>query len=103
LIVVHKLLKYLSKTFELPVDNKRLTPVVLTDSKGKYLERYCQNPLENSIKWWAKPGRNSTEGLELLKENLKYKIEVYIYMQVCVLVALYYMKKVSNICIISRY
>ena len=70
----HKLLKYLSKTFELPVDNKRLTPVVLTDSKGKYLERYCQNPLENSIKWWAKPGRNSTEGLEWLKENLKYKI-----------------------------
>jgi hypothetical protein len=42
--------------------------------KGKYLERYCQNPLENSIKWWAKPGRNSTEGLEWLKENLKYKI-----------------------------
>ena len=33
----HKLLKYLSKTFELPVDDKRLTPVVLTDSKGKYL------------------------------------------------------------------
>jgi hypothetical protein len=38
------------------------------------LERYCQNPLENSIKWWAKPGRNSTEGLEWLKENLNYKI-----------------------------
>ena len=35
----HKLLKYLSKTFELPVDDKRLTPVVLTDSIGKYLER----------------------------------------------------------------
>ena len=70
----HKLLKYLSKSFELPIDDKRLTPVVLTNSKGTYLERYCRNPLENSIKWWAKPGRNSTEGLEWLKENLKFKI-----------------------------
>jgi hypothetical protein len=58
----HKLLKYLSKTFELPVDNKRLTPVVLTDSKGKYLEPYCKNPLENSMKG----GRN--QAVTLLKD-----------------------------------
>ena len=59
----HKLLKYLSKTFELPVDDKRLTPVVLTDSKGKYLERYSRNPLENSIK--KNGGRN--QAVTLLK------------------------------------
>jgi hypothetical protein len=45
----HKLLKYLSKTVELPEGDKHLTPVVFTDSKGTCLERYSQNILANSI------------------------------------------------------
>jgi hypothetical protein len=62
----HKLLKYLSKTVELPEGDKHLTPVVFTDSKGTCLERYSQNILANSIKWWSQSGRSSTKKLIIL-------------------------------------
>jgi hypothetical protein len=62
----HKLLKYLSNTFELPEGDKHLTPVVFTDSKGTSLERYSQNILANSIKWWSQSGRSSTKKLVIL-------------------------------------
>ncbi|CAG2223970.1 unnamed protein product [Mytilus edulis] len=70
----HKLLKYLAKPFVIPAGVKQLTPVVFTDSKGKYLERYCRNSVENSIKWWNQSGRSSSQALVWLKQNLEYKI-----------------------------
>ncbi|CAC5400783.1 unnamed protein product [Mytilus coruscus] len=70
----HKLLKYLSKPFVIPVGVKQLTPVIFTDSKGKYLEPYCINSVENSIKWWSQSGRSSSQALEWLKQNLEFKI-----------------------------
>ncbi|VDI12915.1 Hypothetical predicted protein [Mytilus galloprovincialis] len=70
----HKLLKYLAKPFVIPAGVKQLTPVVFTDSKGKYLEKYCRNSVENGIKWWNQSGRSSSQALVWLKQNLEYKI-----------------------------
>lgn len=85
----HKLLKYLSKTFEPPEGQQKLVPVVLTDSKGKYINYQCKTGFENNIKWWYKSGRNSSEGLEWLKENIDHKIghldniSLYIWLGTC--------------------
>lgn len=70
----HKLLRYISKTFVLPSDPIRLVPVIITDSKAKYIKNYCINPIENSIKWWFKPGQNSTQGLAWLRDSLETRI-----------------------------
>lgn len=59
-----KLLKYLRKSFEPPNGEQRLTPVVLTDSKGKYLQPQCSLPIGTNIRWWDKSGRNTKQGLK---------------------------------------
>jgi hypothetical protein len=46
-------------------------PVIITDSKAKYIKNYCINPIENSIKWWFKPGQNSTQCLAWLMDCKK--------------------------------
>ena len=45
-----KLLRYLQKDFEVPVDKIKITPVVLTDSKGRYLEEQCKTEFDGLIK-----------------------------------------------------
>jgi hypothetical protein len=62
------------KTFVLPSDPIRLVPVIITDSKAKYIKNYCINPIENSIKWWFKPGQNSTQGLAFQDGSYIYSI-----------------------------
>ncbi|CAG2230974.1 unnamed protein product [Mytilus edulis] len=84
-----KLLKYLKKSFEPPNGEQILTPVVLTDSKGKYLQAQCSLPIENSIRWWDKSGRNSKQGLKWLRDNLETEIaligniSLYIWVGTC--------------------
>jgi hypothetical protein len=70
----HKLLRYISKTFVLPGDPIRLVPVIITESKAKYIKNYCINPIENSIKWWFKPGQNSTQGLAWLRDIFFFEL-----------------------------
>jgi hypothetical protein len=85
----HKLLRYISKTFVLPSDPIRLVPVIITDSKEKYIKNYCISPIENSIKWWFKPGQNSTQGLAWLRDSLETRIgyldniSLYVWLGTC--------------------
>ena len=85
----HKLLRYISKTFVLPSDPVRLVPVIITDSKAKYIKNYCINPVENRIKWWFKPGQNSTQGLAWLRDSLETRIgyldniSLYVWLGTC--------------------
>lgn len=83
-----KLLRYISKTFFI-ADPIRLVPVIITDSNAKYIKIYCTNPTENSIKWWFKPGQNSTQDLAWLRDNLETKIQhlnnisLYVWLGTC--------------------
>ena len=70
----HKLEKYLKKTFNPPIGPSRLVPVVLSDSKARYLQSECKLSPEVDIKWWFKSGQKSTDGLAWLKDNLASKI-----------------------------
>lgn len=85
----HKLLKYLKQRFEPPSGDKVLTPVILTDSKAKYLLSQCKTPFENSIRWWFESGRTSAQGLEWIRDNIEQKvghldnIHLYIWLGTC--------------------
>ena len=50
--------------------SKQLTPVVLTDNKGKYLQPYCQSGVEKEIKWRWQSGRRTEDGFRWLLDNL---------------------------------
>ena len=82
----HKLLKYIGRRFEPPTGEKLLTPIVRTDSKGKYILRQS---IENNIKWWFQSGRTSGQGLDWLRENLEAKIghldniSLYVWLGTC--------------------
>ena len=56
--------------FNNPTGTKILTPLILSDSKGFDLERQAVNTVEQQIKLWCKPGRNSCDGLSWLRDNL---------------------------------
>ncbi|CAG2258000.1 unnamed protein product [Mytilus edulis] len=71
----HKLLKYLSKPFEFPTGKRKLTPVVISDSKGLYLQRATTSNFETQIKWWCAKSRTSAQGLSWLTQNLDQKIQ----------------------------
>lgn len=86
----YKLLKYLSKPFDIPIIGERkLTPVIFSDSKGRYLERSVATPFEQQFKWWCEKSRTSTKGLTWLRDNLDekigrlHKIHAYIWVGTC--------------------
>jgi hypothetical protein len=87
----HKLDRYLRKnsTLVLPAGSQILTPVILTDSKAKYLRNVGSLPLENNIKWWFKSGQTSDLGLNWLRSNLDNKIgqldniSLYVWLGTC--------------------
>ena len=62
----NKLLKYLHRPYTECKGNKIHTPVVLTDSKGKWLERKVSLPTEKEVKWWIKSGQTCKEGYKWL-------------------------------------
>lgn len=57
-----KLQKYLEKSFPPIVGNKQLTPVILTDSKAKYLIEHCSTEIESQIRWRYKSGQSTEKG-----------------------------------------
>ncbi|CAG2244624.1 unnamed protein product [Mytilus edulis] len=85
----HKLEKYLKKEFIPPTSPASLTPVIISDSKGRYLENQCTTAFEKNIKWWYKSGQTSSQGLAWLKNNLASKIghldniSLYVWLGTC--------------------
>ena len=65
----NKLSKYLHKHYTERKGNKTHTPVVLTDSKGKWLEKKISQLIEKEDKWWAKSSQTCKEGYNWLKSN----------------------------------
>ena len=84
-----KLQKYLKRSLPPVIGNKTLTPIVLTDSKGRYLHDFCHTEVELEIRWRYKSGRTSHEGLKWLRDNLNSEIgrldniHLYIWLGTC--------------------
>lgn len=84
-----KLLKQLERNLEPPTGERAHTPAVLSDSKGKWLEKKISTPLESNLKWWTKSGETTEKGYRWLKNNIKHKakkhgpIWVYVWYGTC--------------------
>jgi len=84
-----KLLKQIGKPLPSPNGQKTHTPVILSDSKGKYLEKKVSNSIEKSIKWWIKSGDTCKKDFEWLETHLKSKhrrignIWLYVWLGTC--------------------
>lgn len=79
----------MSKQFQAPSGGRQLVRVVLTNSKGRYLNSLCRNEVELSIKWWNQSGRTTKQGLKWLQDNLDTKIvhldniSLYVWLGTC--------------------
>ena len=85
-----KLANYLSKSnFNPPIGPRQFTPVILSDSKGKYLKDNIVNSFDNNIVWWCRSGANIEDSFKWLKANIDnklktlVKIRLYIWLGTC--------------------
>ena len=69
-----KLQKYLNKTLPPVVGSKTLTPVILTDSKAKYLIKHCSSIVESQIRWRFRSGQSTERGFQWLNRKLDREI-----------------------------
>ncbi|CAC5425531.1 unnamed protein product [Mytilus coruscus] len=85
----NKLRKYLRKSVSPERGVKFRTPVVLSDSKGIYLQNQSDSSAIDHIRWWVKRGAKSAERVAWLRDNIKEKIQhlgpihIYIWLGTC--------------------
>ena len=74
-----KLRKYIRNTegFDNDIPPLRITPIVISDSKGVYLEQICRSQIERCVVWKSARGRNSTEGLEYITSRIDSWVRQY--------------------------
>ena len=58
----NKLLKFINRPLKHPTGTKHLKPVILADSKARYLEAEARTPYELTILWRYKSGSTISEG-----------------------------------------
>ena len=86
---VNKLRKYLDTLPDPLTGTKTLTPVLLSDSKGLYLEKHILPGVDQRIQFCCKNSRNTTKGLNWIRDHLDYKIgnlgdiSLYIWLGTC--------------------
>jgi len=88
-----KLIKYLekinSKEDQAPTGPRIRKPLIISDSKGRYLREHIQSPVENQIIWQYKGGRTTYEGYNWLLQNIDHQIgqhgniHFYIWLATC--------------------
>ena len=84
-----KLQKYLKRKLPPIIGHQTLSPIILTDSKAKYLIDYCTSEIELQIKWRFRGGRNSSQGFNWLQQNLDKEIghldniHLYVWLGTC--------------------
>lgn len=69
---VKKLEKNSKHLYELDLGHLSLVPVVVSDSKGRYIKQ-CVDSVQDNIKWYCKSGAESSTALNWVKHNL-YKV-----------------------------
>ena len=88
---LRKLQKYIRNTdgYDVDLPPLRITPIVISDSKGVYLEQICNSQLESCVVWKCAKGRNSSVGLEYINGRIdswlrQYgRIRLYIQLGTC--------------------
>ena len=83
-----KIEKFLRDTtdFDQGLQNPRVTPIVLSDSKGRYLESQISSQIERLVIWWCGGGWNSDKGLSFLTDNIRNaqcrhgRVHVYVWL-----------------------
>jgi len=70
----NKLRKYLKRPLPPIIGQQLYTPIVISDSKGKYLKDNCSTEIEHNIKWRCVSGRSVEQGYLWLLENITHEI-----------------------------
>ena len=84
-----KLTKYLKKALLPVVGSKTLTPVMLMDSKAKYLIKHCSSAVESQIWWRFRSGQSTERRYQWLSRNLDREISyldnihLYVWLGTC--------------------
>ena len=79
------------------------TAIVLTDSKGKYLKRERELPVENNLQFWHKSGASTYSGLKYLRDNIDDAVRrcrhiiVYVWLGTCDLTVLDHKTRYINL------
>ena len=68
-----KIDKYFSKCLDLGKDlpRRKLTPIILTDSKAHYLYQESGSRLEHGIVWLYEPGLRAEDGMKWISTQLQ--------------------------------
>ena len=84
---IRKLHKYVSSTdgYDHDLPPLRITPIVISDSKGVYLEQLCRSQIERDIVWKCVRSRNSSAGLEYISSRINSWIRQYGHIRLYVL------------------
>jgi len=69
-----KLRKFIARPSTSPVGDRKLQPIVFTDSKGNWLKRQISSKTKNQIILQAKSGAKVEENTRWLKNNVANKI-----------------------------
>jgi hypothetical protein len=86
---VNKLRIYLNTLPDSLTGTQTLTPLLLSDSKGLYLEKHILPGVDQRIQFCCKNSRNTTKGLNRIRDHLDYKIgnlgdiSLYIWLGTC--------------------
>jgi hypothetical protein len=86
-----KLWKFLNRPASpLPFDPIHYTPILLSDSKGKYLKEFLVNSVvENRVQFWYKGSPTTRQTVDWLRDNIDRKIQrhgplwIYIWVGTC--------------------
>ena len=89
-----KLEKFSNQPIEDPKGDKTYQPILLSDSKGTYLQENIFHPVQENIIWECKKGRNSQQAAQLVENHFgswtetHNKIWLYIWIGTCDLTTL---------------
>ena len=86
-----KIDKYFSKCLDLDKDlpRRKLTPIILTDSKAHYLYQESGSRLEHGIVWLYEPGLRAEDGMKWISTQLQDlqerfgKFELFVFLGTC--------------------
>ena len=73
----NKLRKFISKPRVPPSGKRTHQPIILTDNKGNYLNKYACHDVEKQIVWLPKSGAKIEDSTKWLKSNISKKIINY--------------------------
>ncbi|KAK3101656.1 hypothetical protein FSP39_005248 [Pinctada imbricata] len=69
--------KYIEKPRSAPIGDRKLQPIILSDSKGNWLKNHVSDDVEKQIIWQSKSGARIADSTNWLKRNIAKSIINY--------------------------